>query len=107
MLQHPPLSLTVMTKNLSPDNLAILGTHYIKEFLMKRGKRENLMGNPPPPPQKKKKEEKNVEWPKVTYSVVSTTPSIALSSENFFSVKDLVKMSATSECDFGSEPSDI
>jgi hypothetical protein len=54
MLQHPPLSLTVMTKKLSPDNLAILGTHYIKEFLMKRGKRENLMGNPPPPPPKKK-----------------------------------------------------
>jgi hypothetical protein len=91
MLQHPPLSLTVMTKKLSPDNLAILGTHYIKELLMKRGKRENLMGTPPPA----KKEEKNVEWPKVTYSVVSTTPSIALSSENLFSVKDLVKMSAT------------
>jgi hypothetical protein len=36
-----------MTKNLSPDNLAILGTHYIKELLMKRGKRENLVGNPP------------------------------------------------------------
>jgi hypothetical protein len=92
-----------MTKNLSPDNLAILGTHYIKEFLMKRGKRENLVGNPPLP----SKEEKNAEWPKMTYSVVSTTPSIALSSENFFSVKDLVKMSATLECDFGSEPSDI
>jgi hypothetical protein len=93
MLQHPPLSLTVMTKNLSPNNLAILGTHYIKELLMKRGKRENLVGTPPP--KKKKKRKKNVEWPKVTYSVVSTTPSIALSSENFFSVKDLVNMSAT------------
>jgi hypothetical protein len=46
------------------------------------------MGNPPA------KEEKNVEWPKVTYSVVSTTPSIALSSKNFFSVKDLVNMYA-------------
>jgi hypothetical protein len=55
MLQHPPLSLTVMTKNSSPDNLAILGTHYIKELLMKRGKRENLVGKHPPPPQKKKK----------------------------------------------------
>ena len=72
---------------------------------MKRGKRENLVGNTPPP--KKKGGKKNVEWPKVTYSVVSTTPSIALSSENFFSVKDLVKMSTTSECEFGSEPSDI
>jgi hypothetical protein len=88
-----------MTKNLSPDNLAILGTHYIKEFLMKRGKREKIMGRHPPP---KKKREKNVEWPKVTYSVVSTTPRITLSSENFFSVKDLVKMYATSECEFGS-----
>jgi hypothetical protein len=47
-----------MTKNLSPNNLAILGTHYIKEFLMKRGKRENLVGNPPTPPPQKKKEEK-------------------------------------------------
>jgi hypothetical protein len=56
MLQHPPLSLTVMTKNLSPNNLAILDTHYIKEILMKRGKKENLVGNHPPP--KKKKEEK-------------------------------------------------
>jgi hypothetical protein len=55
MLQQPPLSLTVMTKNLSPDNLAILGTHYIKELLMKRGKRENLVGNPPPPQKKKRK----------------------------------------------------
>jgi hypothetical protein len=91
MLQHPPLSLTVMTKNSSPDNLAILGTHYIKELLMKRGKRENLMGNPLPP----RKEEKNAEWSKVTYSAVSTTPSMTLSSENLFSVKDLVKMSAT------------
>jgi hypothetical protein len=87
-----------MTKHLSPGNLAILGTHYIKELLMKRGKRENLMGIPPPSPLEKRK--KYVEWPKVTYSVVSTTPSIALSSENFFSVKDLVKMSATSECEF-------
>jgi hypothetical protein len=91
MLQHPPLSLTVMTKNLSPNNLAILGTHYIKELLMKRGKRENLVGNPPSPP----KEEKNVEWPKLTYSAVSTTPSMALSSKNLFSVKELVKMSVT------------
>jgi hypothetical protein len=55
MLQHPPLSLTVMTKNLSPDNLAILGTHYIKELLMKRGKRENLMGKNPPPKKRGKK----------------------------------------------------
>ena len=102
MLQHPPLSLTVMTKNLSPDNLAILGTHYIKELLMKRGKRENLVGKNPT-----SKEEKNAEWPKVTYSVVSTTPSIALSSENLFSVKELVKMSETSEYDFGYETSDI
>ena len=69
--------------------MAILGTHYIKEFLMKRGKRENLVGTPA------QKRKKNVEWPKVTYSVVSTTPSIALSFENFFPVKDLVKMSAT------------
>jgi hypothetical protein len=91
-----------MTKKLSLDNLAILGTHYIKEFLMKRGKREKIMGKPP-----QKKEEKNVECPKVTYSVVSTTPSIALSSENLFLVKDLVKMSATSECEFGFEPSEI
>jgi hypothetical protein len=75
---------------------------------MKRGKRKNLMGNPTPPPKKKKKKRKeNVEWPKVTYSVVSTTPSITLSSENFFLVKDLVNMSTTSKCDFGSEPSDI
>jgi hypothetical protein len=37
-----------MTKNLSPENLVVLGTYYIKEILMKRGKRENLMGNPPP-----------------------------------------------------------
>jgi hypothetical protein len=102
MLQYPPLSLPVMTKQLSPDNLAILGTHYIKKFLMKRGKRENIMGNPP-----QKRGKKNVEWPKVTYSVVSTTPSITLSSENFFSVKDLVKMSANSECEFGYEPSEI
>jgi hypothetical protein len=80
-----------MPKNLSPDNLAILGTHYIKELLMKGGKRENLAGNHPPT----KKRKKNVEWSKVTYSIVSTTPSIALSSENLFSVKDLVKMSAT------------
>jgi hypothetical protein len=58
---------------------------------MKRGKRENLMGKIPPP----KRGKKNAEWPKVTYSVVSTTPSIALSSENFFLVKDLVKMSTT------------
>jgi hypothetical protein len=43
-----------MTKNLIPDNLAILGTHYIKEFLMKRGKRENLI-NPPPPKKKRGK----------------------------------------------------
>jgi hypothetical protein len=43
-----------MTKNLSADNLAILGTHYIKELLMKRGKRENLMGNTP----QKKREKK-------------------------------------------------
>jgi hypothetical protein len=80
-----------MTKNLSPNNLPILGTHYIKELLMKRGKRENLLGPPP----KKKKRKKNTEWPKVTYSVVSTTPSIALSSKNLFSVKDLVKIFAT------------
>jgi hypothetical protein len=92
MLQYPPLSLTVMTKNLSRDNLAILGTHYIKEPLMKRGKREKIVGNPPPPPKRRKK---NAKWPKVTYSVVSTTPSITLSSENLFSVKDLVKTSAT------------
>jgi hypothetical protein len=87
-----------MTKNLSPDNLAILGTHYIKEILMKRGKRENLVGNPTPPPPKKKKKKRGkkiVEWPKVTYSVVSTTPSIALNSENLFSMKELVKMFAT------------
>jgi hypothetical protein len=83
-----------MTKTLSPNNLAILGTHYIKKILMKRGKRENIMGNPPPP-KKKKKEKKNVQWPKLTYSVVSTTPSIALSSKNFFSVKNLVKISET------------
>jgi hypothetical protein len=95
ILQHPPLSLTVMTTKLSPENLAILSTQYIKELLMKRGNRENLMGNPLPPPPQKKKRKKNAEWPKVTYSVVSTTPSIALNSENFFSVKDLVKMSAT------------
>jgi hypothetical protein len=57
MLQHPPLSLTVMTKKLSPGNLAIISTHYIKELLMKRGKRENLVGTPPPQ-KKKKKEEK-------------------------------------------------
>jgi hypothetical protein len=44
-----------MTKKLSPDNLAILGNHYIKELLMKRGKRENLVGNPPPLKKKKKK----------------------------------------------------
>jgi hypothetical protein len=76
--------------------LAILGTHYIKEILMKRRKRENLMGTPPPPPpKKKKKRKKNTEWPKVTYSIVSTTPSIVLSSENFFSVNELVKMSTT------------
>jgi hypothetical protein len=62
---------------------------------MKRGKRENLVGNHPPPQKKKKEEKKNVEWPKVTYSVVFTTPRITLSSENFFSVKDLVKMSTT------------
>jgi hypothetical protein len=37
-----------MTKNLSLGNLAILGTHYIKELLMKIRKRENLMGKPPP-----------------------------------------------------------
>jgi hypothetical protein len=74
--------------------LAILGTHHIKELLMKRGKRENLVGTPPPPPPPPK-EEKNYEWPKVTYSIVSTTPSMALSSENLFSVKDLVKMFAT------------
>jgi hypothetical protein len=61
MLQHPPLILTVRTTNLSPDKLAILGTHYIKELLMKRGKRENLVGNPPP-----KKRGKIVEWKKVT-----------------------------------------
>jgi hypothetical protein len=84
-----------MTKNLSPDNLAILGTHYIKDLLMKRGKRGNLVGNTAPPPQKKKRRKKNVEWPKVTYLVFSTTPSIALSSEIFLSVKDLVKMSTT------------
>jgi hypothetical protein len=54
MLQHPPLSLTVMTKNLSPDNLAILGTHYIKEFLMKRRKRENLVGKKTPSKEEKK-----------------------------------------------------
>ena len=54
MLQHLPLSLTVMTKILSPDNLAILGTDYIKEFLMKRGKRENLMGKPPKNKKRKK-----------------------------------------------------
>jgi hypothetical protein len=47
-----------MTKKLSPDNLAILGTHYIKKFLMKRGKRENLVGNNPPPPKKKKRGKK-------------------------------------------------
>jgi hypothetical protein len=52
-----------MKKKLSADNLAILGTHYIKELLMKRGKRENLVGKPSP-----SKEEKNAEWPKVTYS---------------------------------------
>jgi hypothetical protein len=46
-------------------------------------------------PPTKKRGKKNVEWPKVTYSVVSTTPSIALSSEILFSVKNLVKMSAT------------
>jgi hypothetical protein len=112
MLQHPPLSLIVMTKNLSPDNLAILGTHYIKEFLMKRGKRENLMGNTPPPPplppkKKIKEEKKNVEWPKVTYLVVSTTPSIVVSSKKLFSVKDLVKMYASLECEFRFEPSEI
>jgi hypothetical protein len=33
--------------------LAILGTHYIKELLMKRGKREKLMGNPPLPQKRK------------------------------------------------------
>jgi hypothetical protein len=44
-----------MTKNLNPDNLAILGTHYIKEFLMKRGKRENIVGNPPPQKKRGKK----------------------------------------------------
>jgi hypothetical protein len=43
-----------MTKKLSPDNLAILGTHYIKELLMKRGKRENLSGKTPPPKRGKK-----------------------------------------------------
>jgi hypothetical protein len=43
-----------MTKNLSPDNLAILGTHYIKELLMKRGKRENLVGKPTPQKEEKK-----------------------------------------------------
>jgi hypothetical protein len=52
-------------------------------------------GKPRGKPPLQKKEEKNAEWPKVTYLVVSTTPSIALSSENFFSVKDLVKMYAT------------
>jgi hypothetical protein len=64
---------------------------------MKRGKRENLMGtpSPPPPPQKKQKRRKNIEWPKVTYLVVSTIPSITLSSKDLFSVKDLVKMSKT------------
>jgi hypothetical protein len=62
---------------------------------MKRGKRENLMGNPPRPPKKKQKRRKNIEWPKVTYLVVSTTPSITLSSKDLFSVKDLVKMSKT------------
>jgi len=54
---------------------------------MQRGKRET------PPP--KKREKKNAEWSKVTYSNVSTTPSMALCSKNFFLVKDLVKMSAT------------
>jgi hypothetical protein len=43
-----------MTKNLSLGNLAILGTHYIKEFLMKRGKRENLVETPHPPQKRKK-----------------------------------------------------
>jgi hypothetical protein len=56
---------------------------------MKRGKRENLMGTPPPPPKKKKKKkkkkkEKNDKWPKVTYSAISTTPNMALSSNFFF-----------------------
>jgi hypothetical protein len=41
-----------MTKNLSHDNLAILGTHYIKKLLMKRENMENIMGIPP---QKKRK----------------------------------------------------
>jgi hypothetical protein len=73
----------------------------------KEGKPREKPPPPPPPPIKKKEEKKNAEWPKVTYLVVSTTPSIVLSSENFFSVKDLVKMFGTSVCEFGSEPSDI
>jgi hypothetical protein len=42
-----------MTKNLSPDNLAILGTHYIKEILMKRRKKENIVGKNLPPKEEK------------------------------------------------------
>jgi hypothetical protein len=34
--------------------LAILGTHYIKELLMKRGKRKNLVGKTPSPKEEKK-----------------------------------------------------
>jgi hypothetical protein len=83
-----------MTKKIESRQLGHFRYSLHKRTPREKRKEGKPRGKPPPPP-KKKKRKKNVEWPKVTYSIVSTTPSIALSSENFFSVKDLVKMSAT------------
>jgi hypothetical protein len=82
-----------MTNNFESRQLGHFRYSLHKRTPHEKRKEGKPRGNAPPPP--KKKEEKNVEWPKVTYSTVSTTPSMALSSKNLFSVKDLVKISAT------------